>query len=216
MLDDCGKTCGCGQWRTQKILMGGFIQWHMVVICIRCALFVTSQFDAIFMLSNQPFREICWHAMHVLLHALPLIYVWSIESVWLDRLTHIPVCKIESCQTTQELRMRIKYARNLSIFLWCIEVQQTFSFPFSLLRHYQMSECFCVNNCCFWARATVLSCYRNWWCNQCGQYLRCSAIADKVKTIVSDKVNYRETKSWTCVVDERSAKSGEMVSGCRR
>jgi len=26
-------------------------------------------------------------------------------------------------------------------FLLCIEVQQTFSFPFSLLRHYQMSEC---------------------------------------------------------------------------
>jgi len=27
------------------------------------------------MLPNQPFRDICWHAMHVLLHALPLIYV---------------------------------------------------------------------------------------------------------------------------------------------
>ena len=47
-------------------------------------------------------------------------------------------------------------------FLWCIEVQQTFSFPFSLLRHYQMPECFYVKNCCFWARATILSCYRNW------------------------------------------------------
>jgi len=34
-------------------------------------------------------------------------------------------------------------------FLLCIEVQQTFSFPFSLLRHYQMPECFCANNCCF-------------------------------------------------------------------
>jgi len=31
------------QWRTQKIFMGGFIQWHMVVISIWCALFVTSQ-----------------------------------------------------------------------------------------------------------------------------------------------------------------------------
>jgi len=41
-------------------------------------------------------------------------------------------------------------------FLLFIKVQQTFSFPFSLLRHYQMPECFCVNNCCFWARATVL------------------------------------------------------------
>jgi len=59
MVDDCGKTCGCGQWRTQKIFMGGFIQWHMVVICIWCALFITLQFDVIFMLPNQPFREIC-------------------------------------------------------------------------------------------------------------------------------------------------------------
>jgi len=33
-------------------------------------------------------------------------------------------------------------------FLLCIEVQQNFSCPFSLLRHYQMHECFYVNNCC--------------------------------------------------------------------
>jgi len=33
--------------------------------------------------------------------------------------------------------------------LLCIEGQQTFSFHFSLLRHYQMPECFYVNNCCF-------------------------------------------------------------------
>jgi len=39
---------------------------------------------------------------------------------------------------------------------------------------------------------------------------------DKIKTVVLDKVNYRGTQSWTCVVWERSAKSGEMVSGCRR
>jgi len=31
---------------------GWFIQWHMVVICIWCALFVTSQFDVIFMFPN--------------------------------------------------------------------------------------------------------------------------------------------------------------------
>jgi len=46
-----------------------------------------------------------------------------------------------------------------------------------------------------------------------------SACADQplqIKTIVSDKVNYRGTQSKTCVVGERSAKSGEMVSGCRR
>jgi len=34
-------------------------------------------------------------------------------------------------------------------FLLCIEVQQIFSFPFSLMKHYQMPECFYVNNCCF-------------------------------------------------------------------
>jgi len=45
-------------------------------------------------------------------------------------------------------------------FLLCVEVQQTFSRRFSLLKHYQMPECFYVNNCGFWARATVLSCYR--------------------------------------------------------
>jgi len=46
--------------------------------------------------------------------------------------------------------------------LLCIEVQKIFSCRFSLLKHSQMPECFYVNKCCFWARATVLSCYRNW------------------------------------------------------
>jgi len=40
---------------------GGFIQWHMVVICIWCALFMMSQFDVIFMFPNQRFGEVCWH-----------------------------------------------------------------------------------------------------------------------------------------------------------
>jgi len=30
-----------------------------------------------------------------------------------------------------------------------------------------------------------------------------------------DKVNYRGTQSQTCVVGERSPKSGELVCGCR-
>jgi len=38
---------------------GGFIQWHMVVICIWCALFVTSQFDVICTFPNQRFGEVC-------------------------------------------------------------------------------------------------------------------------------------------------------------
>jgi len=37
-----------------------------------------------------------------------------------------------------------------------LEVQQTFSFPSSLLTHYQIPECFYFNNCGFWAPATVL------------------------------------------------------------
>jgi len=36
-----------------------FIQWQMVVICFWCADFVTSQFDVIFMFTNQRFGEVC-------------------------------------------------------------------------------------------------------------------------------------------------------------
>jgi len=39
-------------------------------------------------------------------------------------------------------------------FSLCIKVQQTSRFPLSLLRHYQMPECFYVKKSCFWARAT--------------------------------------------------------------
>jgi len=35
------------------------VQCHVVVICIWCALFVTSQFDIIFMFPNQRFGEVC-------------------------------------------------------------------------------------------------------------------------------------------------------------
>jgi len=37
----------------------GLIQWHLVVMCIWCAIFVMSQFDVIFMFPNQPFGEVC-------------------------------------------------------------------------------------------------------------------------------------------------------------
>ena len=37
----------------------GFIQRHMLVICTWCALFVTSQFDVIFMFPIQRFGEVC-------------------------------------------------------------------------------------------------------------------------------------------------------------
>jgi len=57
------------------MFMGGFIQWPMVVICILCALFVTSQIDVIFMFLNQSFGKVCLHNMHILPHALSLFYV---------------------------------------------------------------------------------------------------------------------------------------------
>ena len=52
----------------------------------------------------------------------------------------------ESCQITQELKMRIKHAKKTFDFLLCIEV---FQFSFSLLKYYQMPECFYVNKWCF-------------------------------------------------------------------
>jgi len=47
------------QWRSQKIFMvGALVQGHMVVICIWCSLFVTSQFDVISMFPNQRLGEV--------------------------------------------------------------------------------------------------------------------------------------------------------------
>ena len=43
----------------RKFSWGGFIQWHRVVICIWCALIVTSQFDVIVLFPIQRFGEVC-------------------------------------------------------------------------------------------------------------------------------------------------------------
>jgi len=43
----------------------------------------------------------------------------------------------------------LKVRKKTFDFLLCIKVEQAFSFPRSLLRHYQMPECFYANNCCF-------------------------------------------------------------------
>jgi len=59
---------------------GDFIQWHMMVICIWCALFVTSQFDVIVIFPNQHFGEACCHNTHVSLHPLSLFYVIALNS----------------------------------------------------------------------------------------------------------------------------------------
>jgi len=57
-------TCGV----RRKFSWGGFIQWHRVVICIWCALFVMSQFDVIVLFPSQRFGEVCWHNMHIFLY----------------------------------------------------------------------------------------------------------------------------------------------------
>ena len=88
--------------------------------------------------------------------------------------------------------MRVRYARKLSIFIM-YRSPANFYFSFSMLRHYQRPECFYVNNCCIWARAIVLPRYRNWQRSQCGQRLRWSALADKIKTIVSKRELSRNT-----------------------
>ena len=43
----------------RKFSWGDFIQWHTVVICIWCALFLTLQFDVVSMLPNERFGEVC-------------------------------------------------------------------------------------------------------------------------------------------------------------
>jgi len=59
----------------RKFSWGGFIQWHRVVICICCALFVTSQFEVIVLFPNQRFSEVRWHNMHVLLYIHSLYFM---------------------------------------------------------------------------------------------------------------------------------------------
>ena len=61
---------------------GGFIQWHAVVICIWCALFVTSQCDVVFMFSNQCFGEVCWHNINILLHVAYSPYFVSLHRIY--------------------------------------------------------------------------------------------------------------------------------------
>ena len=49
----CSSSVAC----TENFHGGCLVQGHMVVIW--CALFVTSQFDVIFMFPNQRFGEVC-------------------------------------------------------------------------------------------------------------------------------------------------------------
>jgi len=78
-------------------------------------------------------------------------------------------------------------------FSFCIEVQQSFSFPFILLRHYQIPESFDVTNCCFSAGVTVLPCYRTWYSRSVLALISLSRQNKDI--IVVDKVNYHGTQS---------------------
>ena len=46
---------------------------RMVVMVTGYTLFVTSQYDVIFTFANQCFGEVCWHNIHIILHALSLL-----------------------------------------------------------------------------------------------------------------------------------------------
>ena len=61
----------------RNVYGGGFIQWHMLVICIWCALFVTSQVDVISMFPTQRFGEVRRYNMHILSSAPTLFYMSS-------------------------------------------------------------------------------------------------------------------------------------------
>jgi len=59
----------------------GFIQWHMAVICIWCALFVRHNLTPWSCFPKQRFGEVCSHNMHIFLHPLALFHV-SLHWIW--------------------------------------------------------------------------------------------------------------------------------------
>ena len=69
--------------------------------------------------------------------------------VRLGWLAHTPDLQDRILRNYTSIENAHKLRKKTFVFLLFIEVQQTFSFPFSLLRHYEMPECFYVNNCCF-------------------------------------------------------------------
>ena len=60
---------------------GVLVQGHMVVICIWCALFVTSQFDVMSCFQTNVLAKFVDKIMHIFLHALPLFHV-SLHWMW--------------------------------------------------------------------------------------------------------------------------------------
>jgi len=160
--------------------MGDFIQWHVVAVCICCALFVTSHFDVIFMFPNQRCGIFFYtHSPYFVCHCteyklsvhqgskthsslrqnkLQLQNQAALMSRQIRAVEHRCAAGLVSTHPGLQDRILLNYTRienahrvrkKTFIFLLCIEVQQTFSFPFSLLKHYQIPECFYVNNCYF-------------------------------------------------------------------
>jgi len=69
--------------------------------------------------------------------------------VRLDCLNHKPGLQDRILLNYTRIENADKVRKKTSDFLLCIEVQQIFSWPFSLLKRYEMPECFYVNNCGF-------------------------------------------------------------------
>jgi len=57
--------------------------WWSFVFCVRSLL--CHKFDVIFMFPNQRFGDVCWHNKLILLHALPLFYIFALNINYYQR-----------------------------------------------------------------------------------------------------------------------------------
>jgi len=71
----CTAACRGLAARLYAPLPNSFEQSRMEHTVTGYMLFVTSQYDVIFNFANQSFGEVCWHNMHIILHALSLLVV---------------------------------------------------------------------------------------------------------------------------------------------
>jgi len=80
--------------------------------------FVTSQYEVIFQFANQRLAEVCWHNMHIILHALSLLVVVQFITVMninyqLSKLgdwrnIEHSTLKQSNCNNCKNLRQRFK------------------------------------------------------------------------------------------------------------
>ena len=83
------------------------------------------------------------------LHLCFVEYEQSSIGVQLDWLAHTRLARSNLAKLYTRIENVHEARKKTCNFLLSIEVQQPFSFRFSLLRHYQMPECFYVKKCCF-------------------------------------------------------------------